>query len=214
MSKNKELTCFTIGHSVHNVEQFIGLLKLHSIQCIVDVRSTPYSQHNPQFNRELIKLDIEKNSMSYVFLGDSLGARYNDRNLCFSDKPVIDFRKIREQESFKKGIDRIVDGVSRGYVIALMCSEKDPFNCHRFVLVSYALAKKGIAVKHILENGEVVANNDLEERLIKKYRISYKQLMVFEKSTTKKDAIEKSYVERNKDVGFFQEEHISTKEQV
>ena len=210
----KELVCYTIGHSVHSTDQFIELLKRYSIQWVADVRSIPYSQRNPQFNRELIKADIEKNGISYVFLGDSLGARYNDCNLCFADKPVVDFRKIRELDSFKKGINRIINDINQSYRITLMCSEKDPFNCHRFTLVSYALAKKGVTVKHILENGEIILNEALEKKLIKKYKLSYRQLTFFENPTTKKNVIERGYVERNRDVGFSQEEPANTKEQL
>lgn len=210
----KELVCYTIGHSVHNTEQFIKLLKCHSIQWAADVRSTPYSQRNPQFNRELIKSDLEENGISYMFLGDSLGARYNDRNLCFPDKPVVDFRKIRELDSFKKGINRIITGINQGHRIVLMCSEKDPFNCHRFALISYALAKEEVTVKHILENGEVVLNEELEEKLLKKYKLSYRQFTFFENPTTKKNVIERGYVERNREVGFSREEPVSAKEQL
>jgi len=50
--KQENLICYTIGHSVHNTNEFIELLKKHNIKYIVDVRSTPYSQYTPQFNRE------------------------------------------------------------------------------------------------------------------------------------------------------------------
>ena len=209
-----ELVCFTIGHSTHNIEQFIELLKRHAIQWVVDIRSTPYSRYNPQFNRELFKTDIENNDISYLFMGDSLGARYDDNNLCFADKPVVDFRKIRDLESFKEGINRITKGVKQGRKIALMCSEKDPLGCHRFVLVSYALVKSGITIKHILENGETILNAELEEKLIAKYKLENKQMHLFENPLTKKDAIEEGYVRRNREVGFSQEDTPYTEEQL
>ena len=49
------LTVYTIGHSTHSTEGFIELLKRNGIEAIADVRSSPYSRHNPQFNRETLK---------------------------------------------------------------------------------------------------------------------------------------------------------------
>src|SRR3989442_15928815 len=45
-------TVFTIGHSNLEFARFVALLKQHDIQAVADVRSSPYSQYNPQFNRE------------------------------------------------------------------------------------------------------------------------------------------------------------------
>lgn len=203
-------TCYTIGHSVHSTEIFVDLLKQHSIQRVVDVRSVPYSQHNPQFNRESINARLEKVGIYYYFLGNCLGAKYNDADLYFSDKPIVDFRKVRKLNSFKKGIDKIINWIKEGCKIALMCSEKDPFNCHRFVLVSYSLSKNGIYVKHILDNGNIVLNDVLEDKLIRKYKISYKQLKFFGGISSKKNAIERGYFLRNKDIGFSREEAVYT----
>lgn len=48
---------YTIGHSTHTTEKFIELLIMHSINTVCDVRSSPYSKFNPQFNSELLKND-------------------------------------------------------------------------------------------------------------------------------------------------------------
>ena len=66
---------YTIGHSTHPIEKFISLLAQHGIQVVCDVRSHPYSQHNPQFNRETLKQDLRVSGIKYLFLGKELGAR-------------------------------------------------------------------------------------------------------------------------------------------
>ena len=207
----KKLTCFTIGHSNHEVQKFIGLLKTYAIQYVIDVRSVPYSQRNPQFNREFIKVNLEEAHIIYIFMGNLLGARYNDPALFFSDKQVVDFGKVRKLDSFKRGIERVLDGLKRNYKIALMCSEKDPFNCHRFVLVSRELVNKGVLVKHILANGEIILNEALENKLIAKYKLSYKQPTFFGDVKSKADVIEEGYILRNKDIGYLKEEVVNRK---
>lgn len=51
---------YTIGHSNHSIEKFIKLLELHSIDVVCDVRSAPYSRHNPQFNRETLRQSLKQ----------------------------------------------------------------------------------------------------------------------------------------------------------
>ena len=47
-----ELTLFTIGHSNLPIERIIELLKTQDIEILMDVRSSPYSKYNPQFNQD------------------------------------------------------------------------------------------------------------------------------------------------------------------
>lgn len=72
---------------------------------------------------------------------------------------------MAQADDFNKGIDRVVDGAQK-YRIALMCSERDPMDCHRCLLVGRALAQRGVHVKHILDNGTILSQADVEEKLL------------------------------------------------
>lgn len=204
MSENN-LKCFTIGHSSHPPEKLISLLTVHNVKILVDVRSSPYSQYVPQFNRELLELDLKNCGIRYVFLGDGLGARHANSSLYFQEKAVPDFRLVRKTELFQRDLRELLNVIKQGDNASLMCAEKDPFDCHRFVLVSYALRKEGVTVLHILEDGSLITNDQLEERLIAKYKINYQQGDLFSKQLTREDAVEEGYVLRNKDIGYAQE---------
>ena len=64
-----ETNIYTIGHSTHTAERYIELLKLNEITAVCDVRSSPYSGYNPQFNREAIQSELKKHGIVYVYLG-------------------------------------------------------------------------------------------------------------------------------------------------
>lgn len=197
--KESHYICYTIGHSTHSVADFTMLLRTHDIQYVIDVRSCPYSKHVPQFNRETLKKDLEHAGLKYVYMGDTLSAQQNDASLFFDNMAMVDFEKVSRTPVFQQGIRRVIEGLKKGYKIALMCAEKDPFNCHRFVLVSHCLSKEGVQVRHIREDGRLESNEALETRLLQKYMKQYRQATLFGESLTKEQAIEKSYVERNKD---------------
>ncbi len=154
---------YTIGHSTHPIETFVGLLKAASITAVSDVRSRPYSRMNPQFNRENLKKALSAAGIKYVFLGKELGARSEDPS-CYRNGQV-QYDILAKTELFKQGIDRVLAGAKK-YRIALMCAEKEPLDCHRTILVARKLAEQGVQVSHILADGSIETHEHAIERLI------------------------------------------------
>ena len=66
---------YTIGHSNHEIEIFLNLLRATNIDMVVDVRSAPFSKMYPHFNRETLESSLKENGIGYLFLGDLIGGR-------------------------------------------------------------------------------------------------------------------------------------------
>lgn len=195
--ENNNQICFTIGHSNHSSIDFVRLLQLHGIEHVIDVRSSPYSKYTTHFNKKELSKTLSKYHISYLYLGNKLGGRYKDSNLFTNG--IVDYKKVRQQKYFKEGIQEIIKLIENGTVITLMCSEKNPFDCHRFVLVSYSLSRNGISVKHILKDGDTVTNKQLEDKLIQKYG----QKTLFDSFTSSKDdELDNFYEKRNWDIAY------------
>jgi uncharacterized protein (DUF488 family) len=158
---------YTIGHSTHPIELFISILKNMGINVIFDVRSTPYSKFAEQYNKDRLKTTLEKYNITYVPMGEQLGARYSDRSLLFTDGKV-DFNKVEKTEKFKDGIMRINDDIKKGFTIALMCSEKNPLECHRFSMISHYLYNEGYEIIHLLPE-RTIEHGMLEDKLFEYY---------------------------------------------
>ena len=154
---------FTIGHSGLSYEQFRALLQRAGIAAIADVRTVPYSRYLPQFNRETLSNELRADGISYVFLGRELGGRPSEPS--FYCDGVADYEKMAKAADFDNGLDRVVEG-SKEYRVALMCSEHDPLDCHRCLLVGRALAERGIRISHILNDGAIVGHAEIEEKLL------------------------------------------------
>jgi len=191
---------YTIGHSIYEMDDFVLLLKKNNINAIVDVRSTPYSKFASQYNREILKHYLKKNKICYIFMGDLLGARYEDRSLLFDDGKV-NFKKVQEIKSFQDGITRLDKGIIKGYNISLMCSEKEAFDCHRFGLISEFLTKNSIDVNHIYPN-KIVSQKILEQQLLKKYNKKLPKADLFNQMITKDLQLALAYELLNKDIAY------------
>lgn len=160
---------FTIGHSTQSSTQFLQRLKRHSITAVADVRSAPYSRHNPQFNREELRSTLKAKEIRYVFLGRELGARSDDECCYVNDK--VQYSSLAQTELFRAGISRVIEG-AESFQIALMCAEKDPLDCHRTILVARELLNLGRNVKHILADGSLEAHSHAMSRLIDQLGLS------------------------------------------
>ena len=159
MTKQK---VYTIGHSNHTFDLFLDLLKSFSITCIVDVRSVPASAYSPQFNKETLQNALKWNNIVYMHFGDEFGARHTNPEL-LDNFGKVDFKKVRATQKFLSGVERLKNGLEKGYNISLMCSEAEPFDCHRFAMISYYLVRNGFEVEHILKDKSLIKNSELEK---------------------------------------------------
>ena len=159
---------FTIGHSTHSIEEFLRLLKSHNIDSIYDVRSSPYSRFNPVFNQSELKDTLSEHSIQYVFIGDSLGGRSNDETDYVEGRVAYD--RLKQKTGFTVGIGQVIEA-SRHHALALLCSEKEPLDCHRFILLSNELSQKGMEVKHILADGKIENQEETIGRLLVRHHL-------------------------------------------
>lgn len=189
-------TLYTLGHSNHTIEHLVALLRQHQITAVCDVRSRPYSRHNPQFARESFKGSLEVAGIAYVFLGKELGARSEDPSCYLYGK--IQFSRLAGTPLFQSGLQRVRDGM-KTYTIALMCAEKEPLDCHRTILVSRHLAETGTSIEHIHEDGHLESHADALQRLARSLKLREAELHLFRSA---EDLLVDAYALQEKRIGY------------
>jgi uncharacterized protein (DUF488 family) len=141
---------------------FVDLLRQHDVTLVADVRSQPYSRWAPQFNRETLEHDLDQAGIAYRFMGDALGGRPSDPDLYRAGRP--DYGRMEKTETYRRGIDHLLD-LSRTERVAIMCGEGDHQACHRHLLVTQTLLKRGVGVLHIRPDGRTVTGERTPEQL-------------------------------------------------
>lgn len=200
MSETKHNILYTIGHSNHTIDYFIALLKRHKINMVVDVRSVPYSRYCPQFDKNVVSAVLQAANIQYMFLGRELGARPDDP-ACY-EGGCVDFKWIAGRKEFKDGLQRLLTGIGE-YYIALMCTEKEPLECHRTILICRNLKEHKLCIKHILEDGRIEEHHDTERRLVKMLKI---EPTLFEPEKMESDLIEQAYDQQSQNISYRSEE--------
>lgn len=194
---------YTIGHSQHDFEYFYSLLSKYNINYLLDVRSTPYSKYAETYNRERLNMLLSEKGITYSFMGKFFGARQDNIDL-YNKEGYLDFEKVSGSELFARGMENVKLGLQKGNNIVMMCTEKDPIDCHRAILVARAFFLNGTDVGHILPDGTLQTQQELDERLLDKYFPDRAQLSLFQsdKDMNAEENIKAAYRERNKEIGY------------
>jgi len=155
----------TIGHSNHSLEEFIRLLDENGVMILVDVRSSPYSRYNPQFNKESLEVELPRCNIQYVYAGKYLGGRPADPSLYKSQNlpeegtdylHEVDYPAVMGRPWFIKGIQQLLE-IADQDLTAIMCSEENPADCHRHHLIAKYIMERHpeVNVRHIRGDGTV-----------------------------------------------------------
>lgn len=189
---------FTIGHSTHPLERLLELLQQHGVLALYDVRSSPYSAMNPQFNRDVLQSTLPPQGIEYVFLGRELGARSDDP-ACYVNGRVS-YERLAQTEAFQRGLNEVLEA-AKSRRLALMCAEKDPLACHRTILVSRHLAARGARIEHILDDGSLESHERAIRRLLRLLKMEEHDLF-----RTREEIIEDAYLRQGERIGYRQAE--------
>jgi uncharacterized protein (DUF488 family) len=162
-------TLYTIGHSTRPLDEFVAVLRAHSIQILVDIRSFPMSRRLPHFNRESLEKILPDDGMRYVWLKDLGGRRKKIRddspNVALRNDSFRNYADYMLTDDFHRGIAELIKLAEQSRT-AYMCAERVYFHCHR-MLVSDWLVAHGHKVFHVDGTGPVKAHELMAEaRLI------------------------------------------------
>lgn len=199
-----KIEIYTLGHSNYPFDKFIEILKKYDINCVVDIRSTPYSKYNTQYNKEFLHETLKNLGYTYIYMADEFGAKRKTK-VSYNDEGYADFDKVILEDEFKRGIERLKVGCSKNYKIVLLGAMQEPIRCHRAILLGKELIKAGFDVKHIMHEGDLKVQSELEEQLLEKYFEDRNQLTIdslLGNAISREDMIKEGYKIANKEIGY------------
>jgi uncharacterized protein (DUF488 family) len=146
-------TVYTIGHSTLTIDEFIAILKAHTIELVADVRTIAKSRHNPQFGENELQHSLKATGIDYVRLEKLGGLRKpvkNSINTAWRNKSFQGYADYMQTLDFWQGIDVLIAIASQKTTV-VMCAEAVPWRCHRSLLGD-ALLAKNMLVKDIMNS--------------------------------------------------------------
>ena len=137
---------------------------------------------------------MKDSGIEYVFVGDLIGGRSTNEDDYENGRVV--YSRLRNSDNFENGLQRVVLG-SEKYQLALMCSEKEPIECHRTLLVGQTLFEREIPVTHILGDGTLETHDHAIQRLLKIFKLDEPDLF-----RTNEEVISEALLRQEQKVAF------------
>ncbi|WP_339857211.1 DUF488 domain-containing protein [Pseudohongiella acticola] len=157
---------FTIGYATKPIDRYIEQLLYHGVNVVADVRSVPYSKVFHDYHQEALRQHLQQVGLRYVYLGEELGPRSKDR-AHYDDSSQVQFDRLMASTLYQSGVQRLFDGVDKGFSIAMTCACKDPAICHRSLLIGWSLKHQyNVELQHITHDGSLETQSALEQRLM------------------------------------------------
>jgi uncharacterized protein (DUF488 family) len=157
---------YTVGHSTHPIERFLGLLDGVGIGVVADVRRFPGSRRNPQFGAEALERSLREAGIGYASFALSLGGRRPTRrpggavegpdNSAWTNASFRAYADYMSEAGFAAGLAEL-ERLAREKTTAIMCAEAHPSRCHRR-LIADALTVAGWEVIDLLADGSCTAH--------------------------------------------------------
>lgn len=147
-------TLFTIGHSTHSLEDFVGLLRDAGVELLVDVRRFPGSRRHPQFGRERLAAGLAEAGIGYRHeeaLGGRRRARVDSASAAWRNEQFRGYADHMATAEFRAALARVLEAAGERPT-AVMCAEAYWRQCHRQLLAD-AAAAAGWEVVHLLPGG-------------------------------------------------------------
>ena len=148
------LPIFTVGHSTRTIEKFVDLLRAGQVEMLVDIRSTPRSRTNPQYNLETLPETLAAYQIGHIRI-DELGGRRPksksvppDVNAFWTNQSFHNYADYALSDAFHDGLEQL-QVLSRDRRCAVMCSEAVWWRCHRRFVADYML-HAGREVFHLM----------------------------------------------------------------
>ncbi len=146
----------TVGHSNHDGEAFVALLRGAGVELVADVRVNPRSRY-PQFNRSALAGSLKEAGIDYLHLGEQLGGRRepvaDSPNTALSEGAFRGYADHMGTDDFAEGLAGLKE-LAGGRRTATMCAEADWRRCHRR-LIADALVVGGARVLHLGPDGSL-----------------------------------------------------------
>jgi uncharacterized protein (DUF488 family) len=147
----------TVGHSNHEEDEFVELLRGAGVELIADVRRYPGSRRQPHFERTALAAILLEAGVGYRWLGETLGGRRrplpNSPNGAWQSDQFRGYADHMASNEFAAGLAELED-LARKQRVAVMCAEGWWVRCHRR-LIADALTARGWRVLHLGANGRL-----------------------------------------------------------
>ena len=165
----------TVGHSNHDEQEFVQLLRGAGVELIADVRRYPGSRRQPHFERTALAAILLEAGIVYRWLGETLGGRRKPSpespNGGWESDQFRAYADHMASEKFAAGLAELEE-LALEQRVAVMCAEAWWVRCHRR-LIADTLTARGWRVLHLAANGRLEEHQLTDFAVVQDGKVTY-----------------------------------------
>ncbi len=155
---------YTYGNIHIDVAALIPLLHRYNINCVVDCRPENNLRILQNTPSNELSATLRQHHIAYLPFFQHFGAFPPD-TLNSSGEPV--YRKVIKSDTFLKGIERLENGIGKGYTICIIDNQNDTEKSKRYTLIGEYL-KESCNIIHLLPNGHYTTQSEVAQQIQEK----------------------------------------------
>jgi uncharacterized protein (DUF488 family) len=140
----------TVGYQGRDLSEVIAALSDAGVEVLIDVRLTPLSR-KPGLSKSRLAEALKANGIEYLHLPVLGNPRDNREGYRNAESSALErFRQVLGSHDASSAVGHLRE-LAADKVIALLCFERDPSQCHRMQIVDAiaAASASGLGVIHL-----------------------------------------------------------------
>src|SRR5262245_61343146 len=147
----------TFGHGTAPAERMTELLRGAGVAVLIDVRTAPGSRRHPHVARAELERWLPEAGISYRWdkrLGGFRKAAPDSPDTAWREDMFRGYAAYMRTDGFQAAMDEALAQAGTDRTV-VMCAESLWWRCHRRLLADFAVAARGVPVRHLLHDGRI-----------------------------------------------------------
>ena len=152
---------YSYGNINIDAQDLVHILQPYHINCVIDCRPQAYTMSMSNTPSDILQRVLKQNGITYLPFSQHFGIFPNEtRNV----KGTILYSKVIKFSKFREGIERLENGIQKGYTICIIDQERDVSKSIRYTFIGKYLKDK-YHISHIFLNGLCYSQDQVEKHL-------------------------------------------------
>jgi uncharacterized protein (DUF488 family) len=147
----------TFGHGTATAGRMTELLRGAGVAALVDVRIAPGSRRHPHVARAELERWLPVAGISYRWdkrLGGFRKASPDSPDTAWREDMFRGYAAHMRTDGFQAAMDELLTQAGIDATV-VMCAESLWWRCHRRLIADFAVAARGVPVRHLLHDGRI-----------------------------------------------------------
>lgn len=154
---------YTYGNTSIDAKDLVHILQPYHINCVIDCRTQAYTMSLTNTHADELKQVLNQHNIVYLPFDKHFGIFPKETR---NQKGTILYSKVIKSLLFLEGVERIKNGIQKGYSICIIDHERETAKSRRYTMIGKYLSNE-YTIRHIFLNGTCFTQEEVEQQEVR-----------------------------------------------